>query len=219
MQGLTSSPRPILAVPHLLAGESSAYYHAYLLAEMGVSQTRAFFLERDGFLTDNARIGPALAEAYWKPGNAQTFEQMLATLTGQPLAASALIHDCNRSVDESLAVMQSRAPVAPRLKRRQKNLPAGSKRLDVLRGAERHRRAMRSRRSFTGEATVPQTQKTVQQTTHWHSHRGASDAPTRCDIKRPQRFGNAGPGPIYRTKSVRAESISSMLMSGALSRS
>lgn len=103
VQGLTSSPRPILAVPHLLSGESSAYYHAYVLAEMAVHQTRAFFLERDGHLADNPRVGPDLAAAYWACGNQKTHDQTLVALTGAPLSADALIRVCNRSVDEAVA--------------------------------------------------------------------------------------------------------------------
>ena len=54
----TPAPRPVLSIPHLLSGESSAYYHGYILAEMAVYQTREYFLARDGLLTDNPRIGP-----------------------------------------------------------------------------------------------------------------------------------------------------------------
>jgi len=103
LQGLESGVRPVLAVPHLLSGESSAYYHGYVLAEMAVYQTRAFFLARDGYLTDNPRIGPDLAGAYWAPGNAATFDETLRTLTGGPLSADALVAACNRSVDDALA--------------------------------------------------------------------------------------------------------------------
>jgi hypothetical protein len=104
LQGLTAGVRPVLSVPHLLAGESSAYYHAYVLAEMAVAQTRAHFLERDGFLADNPRIGPDLAEHYWAPGNARTFEATLRSLTGTPLSPDALIETCNRSVNEAVAL-------------------------------------------------------------------------------------------------------------------
>lgn len=38
--------RPIMSVPHILADESSAYYHGYVLAEMSVHQTRAHFLKK-----------------------------------------------------------------------------------------------------------------------------------------------------------------------------
>lgn len=101
LQGLPAAPRPVLSVPHLLAGESSAYYHAYVLAEMAVHQTRAFFLARDGHLVDNPRIGPDLARAYWAPGNAATFEEMLRSLTGAPLRADALVEVCLRGADEA----------------------------------------------------------------------------------------------------------------------
>ncbi len=59
------SPRPLLAIPHLLNQESACAYHGYLLALMAVEQTRAYFLKRDGYLTDNPRIGPDLAAHYW----------------------------------------------------------------------------------------------------------------------------------------------------------
>lgn len=100
LQGLTSGTRPVLAVPHLLAGESSAYYHGYVLAEMAVYQTRAHFLDRDGHLADNAAVGPELAEHYWSSGNAKTFDQTLASLTGSPLNADALVAAANASADE-----------------------------------------------------------------------------------------------------------------------
>ncbi|MFW6051749.1 MAG: M3 family metallopeptidase [Myxococcota bacterium] len=103
LQGLEAGVRPVLAVPHLLAGESSAYYHGYVLAEMAVHQTRRFFLERDGHLVDNPAIGSDLAEHYWKPGNAVSFDDTLRSLTGSPLTADALVAECNRTVDQAVA--------------------------------------------------------------------------------------------------------------------
>jgi hypothetical protein len=35
------SPRPIMSIPHILADESSCYYHGYVLAEMSVHQVHA----------------------------------------------------------------------------------------------------------------------------------------------------------------------------------
>lgn len=103
LQGLSAGVRPVLAVPHLLAGESSAYYHGYVLAEMAVQQTRRFFLERDGFLTDNPKIGPDLARHYWAPGNAASFDDTLAALTGRPLSPDALVDVCNLGTDDAIA--------------------------------------------------------------------------------------------------------------------
>ncbi|HYE77434.1 MAG TPA: M3 family metallopeptidase, partial [bacterium] len=96
------SPRPTLAVPHLLSGESSAYYHGYVLAEMAVHQTREYFLARDGHLTDNPRIGPDLRQHYWIPGNSRRFKDFIKDLTGKPLSAEALAHRATRSVDQAL---------------------------------------------------------------------------------------------------------------------
>ena len=90
--------------------EASAYYHGYVMAEMAVHQTRAFFLGRDGHLVDNPRVGPDHAKHYCAPGNAQTFNDTLRALTGSALSADAIVASCNLSVDE--AVAQARAAVA-----------------------------------------------------------------------------------------------------------
>lgn len=103
LQGLHAGVRPVLAVPHLLSGESSAYYHGYVLAEMASYQTRDFFRQRDGYLTDNPAIGRDLSTHYWAPGNALPFDDTVRSLTRQPLAADALAAACNRTVDEAIA--------------------------------------------------------------------------------------------------------------------
>jgi hypothetical protein len=107
LQDLSAGIRPVLAVPHLLAGESSAYYHGYVLAEMAVQQTRRFFLKRDGYLTDNPRIGPDLARHYWAPGNAASFDETLVSLTGNPLAPDALVDACNLGTDDAIAAARA----------------------------------------------------------------------------------------------------------------
>ena len=101
------SPRPILAVPHLLSSDSSAYYHGYVLAEMAVYQTRDHFLRRDGQLTDNPKIGPELRRTYWQPGNSRGFADLVQSLTGAPLSASHLANDVNRSADQAVADAQA----------------------------------------------------------------------------------------------------------------
>jgi oligoendopeptidase F len=94
------SPRPLLAIPHLLNQESAASYQGYLLAHMAVYQTRAYFLHRDGFLTDNSAIGPELATHYWGPGNSVDHDTTLRSLTGEGFSARYLADTCNKSVDE-----------------------------------------------------------------------------------------------------------------------
>ena len=116
--GIESS-RPLLSVPHLLNLESAASYQGYLLAEMAVQHTRAFFLRRDGYLTDNPSIGPALAQHYWAPGNSVDHDTTLRSLTGEGFSARYLAEECNRSVDEawvvaehSIAALSARVPRA-----------------------------------------------------------------------------------------------------------
>jgi hypothetical protein len=101
------SPRPMLAIPHLLNQESSASYQGYLLAHMAVYQTREFFLRRYGYLTDNPAIGPALAEHYWAPGNSIAHDAMLRSLTGEGFSARYLAHECNKSLEEAWAQAQA----------------------------------------------------------------------------------------------------------------
>lgn len=97
------SPRPLLAIPHLLNQESACAYHGYLLALMAVEQTRAYFLARDGYLTDNPRIGPDLAAHYWGPGNGMTHDETLRSLTGEGFSAAPLAEACNQSVAQAWA--------------------------------------------------------------------------------------------------------------------
>jgi len=94
------SRRPTLSVPHLLAAESSAYYNGYVLALMAVHQTRKYFLDRDGYLVDNARIGPDLKKSYWQPGNSKSFPEFVRDLTGHEVSAVPLAEDANASVEE-----------------------------------------------------------------------------------------------------------------------
>lgn len=95
------SPRPLLAIPHLLNEESAASYHGYLLARMAVEQVREWFLSTQGSITDNPRVGPLLARHFWAPGNSVTLDQALRSLTGRGFSAAPLADACSRSVEEA----------------------------------------------------------------------------------------------------------------------
>ncbi|MCA6928497.1 M3 family metallopeptidase [Pectobacterium versatile] len=99
--GISGSPRPTLAIPHLLSMESACSYQGYLLALMAVEQTRSYFLQRDGYLTDNPAIGPDLAQHYWHPGNSVSHDDTLRSLTGEGFNPAYLAHACNLTVDEA----------------------------------------------------------------------------------------------------------------------
>ncbi|MDF2401563.1 M3 family metallopeptidase [Aeromonas sp. 5HA1] len=131
----TESPRPLLAIPHLLNQESACAYHGYLLALMAVEQTRAYFLQRDGYLTDNPRIGPDLAAHYWGPGNGMTHDETLQSLTGEGFSAVPLAEVCNQSVADAWAQAQACMAAA------QQRPPAGegaplNARIRVVHGSE-----------------------------------------------------------------------------------
>src|SRR5436189_5771592 len=97
------SPRPLLAIPHLLNQESAASYQGYLLASMAVAQTRAHLLGEFGYLTDNPAIGPTLAAYYWEPGNSVDHNRMLHMLTGEGFSARYLAEDCKAPAEEASA--------------------------------------------------------------------------------------------------------------------
>lgn len=106
--GLKCSPRPLMAIPHLLSDESACAYHGYLLAHMAVYQTRAYFLNRFGYLTDNPEIGPLLAEHYWHRGNSVSHNDSIVALTGEGFNAKYLADTCNLSVEEAWQVQQKK---------------------------------------------------------------------------------------------------------------
>ena len=89
------SYRPLLAIPHMLNQEAAATFHGYLLAEMAVYQTRAWFLDAYGYIVDNPAIGRLLADKYWAPGNSQSHDQTLRALTGEGFSARYLAEACN----------------------------------------------------------------------------------------------------------------------------
>eukprot|EP00878_Enallax_costatus_P001069 GHUV01001206.1.p1 GENE.GHUV01001206.1~~GHUV01001206.1.p1 ORF type:complete len:671 (+),score=225.42 GHUV01001206.1:78-2090(+) len=97
------SPRPLLSVPHILADESSCYYHGYVLAEMSVHQTRDHFLEKYCAIVDNPQVGADLTSVYWRPGNWAMFLDLVQQLTGKPLVADAWVAKLKVPTDDLLA--------------------------------------------------------------------------------------------------------------------
>ncbi|KAB2826193.1 M3 family metallopeptidase [Aliivibrio finisterrensis] len=99
--GLACSPRPLMAIPHLVSDEAACAYHGYLIAHMAVYQTRAYFTEKFGYLTDNPKIGPLLAKHYWNAGNSVSHNESIIALTGEGFNAKYLADKCNLSVEEA----------------------------------------------------------------------------------------------------------------------
>ena len=97
------SARPLLTVPHLLSDEASCYYHGYVLAEMAVHQTRAFFTARDGYIVDNPAVGPTLARKMWQPGNSVAFLDLVERLTGKALSGAAWVAELKQDLEQAVA--------------------------------------------------------------------------------------------------------------------
>ena len=106
--GAQPAPRPLLSIPHLLNQESAASYHGYLLANMAVYQTRAYFERCFGFLADNVAIGPLLARHYWARGNGVDHNTTLLSLTGEPFNAGYLANSCNQTAQQAWALAQAK---------------------------------------------------------------------------------------------------------------
>jgi len=113
--GLTCSPRPLLAIPHLLNQESACAYHGYLLAQMAVYQTRAHLESELGYLSDNPNLGPLISRHYWQPGNSVGHHATIRSLTGTAFTAESLAAACNRSV--AAAWQEARAKIEARQQR------------------------------------------------------------------------------------------------------
>jgi oligoendopeptidase F len=134
--GVATGPRPLLCIPHLLNQESAAAYHGYLLANMAVYQTRAYFERQYGYLTDNPAIGPALSEHYWARGNSISHNDTLLSLTGEPFNAKYLADSCNQTVE--LAWEDARAQMANAASRQYPapTAPDLAARIRIVHGAE-----------------------------------------------------------------------------------
>ncbi|WP_116138951.1 M3 family metallopeptidase [Trinickia diaoshuihuensis] len=87
----------VLATPHPIYHDMAVYYQGYLMAKMAAAQVRAHFMNAFGYIVDNPKVGPLLAQHCWAPGNGATLDETLIALTGEPLNASYLAAQCNRS--------------------------------------------------------------------------------------------------------------------------
>jgi|UniRef100_A0A7S0KAV3 hypothetical protein len=98
------SGRPLMSVPHILADESSCYYHGYVFAEMAVHQTREYFFRTEGYIVDNPKVGPTLIDQYWNPGSGKPgFLKIVENLTGSPLSHDAWVKELGEETEHLVA--------------------------------------------------------------------------------------------------------------------
>ena len=97
----------ILNVPHIYSWESSAYYHGYGLAELGVQQWREYFFKKYGYIVDNPNVGKEMKKV-WKLGSLYRSGEFVKMATGKPLSPASFIKNVTRSKQEIIKEAKKR---------------------------------------------------------------------------------------------------------------
>ncbi len=92
----------ILNTPHIYSWESSAYYHGYGLAELGVSQWRDYFFKKYGYIVDNPKVGKEITNI-WSYASLFPAKKLIKMATGKPLSPDAYIKGVTRPLSDILA--------------------------------------------------------------------------------------------------------------------
>lgn len=91
----------VLNVSHMYSWETSAYYHGYGLAMLGVDQWREYFYKKFGYIVDNPKVGKEMTKM-WSYGSIYSAKKLMKMATGKPLSADAFIKDVTRPLEEVL---------------------------------------------------------------------------------------------------------------------
>jgi hypothetical protein len=87
---------------------------------MAVYQTRNWFLQEFGYITDNPQVGGLVSQHYWAPGNSVSHNDTLVSLTGESFTGRYLAAECNRTAAQawedaqaamSAALQRTRPPI------------------------------------------------------------------------------------------------------------
>ena len=97
----------ILNLPHLYSWESSAYYHGYGLAELGVAQWRRYFFKKYGYIVDNPKVGKELTKM-WSYASLYPAKKLVKMATGKPLSADAFIRNVTAPLPDIIASAKKR---------------------------------------------------------------------------------------------------------------
>ncbi len=87
-----------LNTPHIYSWESSAYYHGYGLAELGVSQWREYFYKKFGYIVDNPKIGKEMTDI-WSYASLYPAKKLVKMATGKKLSPNTFIHEVTRPLN------------------------------------------------------------------------------------------------------------------------
>ncbi|MBX4209574.1 hypothetical protein KW799_02710 [Candidatus Parcubacteria bacterium] len=98
-----------LNVPHIYSWESSAYYHGYALAELGVFQWRRYFFEKYGHIVDNKNVGKEMKKV-WRFGSRYPSKDFIVMATGKPLSPDAFLEEATQTIEQ--VIRSAKAKVA-----------------------------------------------------------------------------------------------------------
>ena len=99
-----------LAIPHIYHSDSSAYYHAYGLAILGLEQWKKYFYEKYGYIVDNPNVGREMMEI-WAPGSSKKFGEFIKIATGYDLSPEAFIENANMNIESFLSQARRRLEI------------------------------------------------------------------------------------------------------------
>lgn len=97
----------ILNLPHIYSWESSAYYHGYGLAELGVHQWREYLFKRYGYIVDNPKVGEEMTKI-WSYASLYPAKRLVRMATGKALSPEAFIRDVTGSYDAAVKRAKAR---------------------------------------------------------------------------------------------------------------
>lgn len=97
----------VLNVPHIYNWESSAYYHGYGLAELGVYQWREYFFKKYGYIVDNPKVGKEMGRM-WSYASLYPAKKLVRMATGKPLGPGAFVRSVTRPLEDVLASARKR---------------------------------------------------------------------------------------------------------------
>ena len=96
-----------LNIPHIYSWESSGSYHGYGLAEIALSQWRAYFHKKYGYIVDNPNVGKEMTEV-WKHGARYTYKQFVKKATGANPSPKALLEEITMSAEQAIQIGKKR---------------------------------------------------------------------------------------------------------------
>jgi oligoendopeptidase F len=96
-----------LNVPHIYMWGSSGSYHGYGLAEIALSQWRAYFHKKYGYIVDNPNVGKEMTKV-WKLGARHTYKEFVRKATGANPSPKALLDDMIMPVEKAIDTAKKR---------------------------------------------------------------------------------------------------------------